>query len=52
MHRNAGPYRHKKSASEEALFCVGAEAYILLGSAVTICGKNHRITRASTISKK
>lgn len=45
--------KKKKSASQEALWVRGVDGvYMLLGSAVTICGKNHRITRASTIRKK
>ncbi len=45
--------QEKKSASQEALWVRGVDGvYMLLGSAVTICGKNHRITRASTIRKK
>ncbi len=42
----------KKNRLQEPVFRTWMGAYMLLGSAVTICGKNHRITSAITIRKK
>ena len=47
----ARPPRPQKTGHKGRL-CLLTAHHMLLGSAVTICGKNHRMTSASTIKKK